>query len=107
MFSFSSKSDQIAALCRKYHVKQLTAFGSAARDDFDPSHSDIDLIAEFQNPEMPGYAARYLDFALELQSLLGRPVDLLTPGAIRNARFAQAIRHDAICLYESKDPQAA
>jgi len=107
MFSFSSKSDQIADLCRKYDVMQLAAFGSAVRDDFDPSHSDIDLIAEFRSPHLPGYADRYLDFALELQSLLGRPVDLLTPGAIRNARFAQAILNDSIRIYESKDPQAA
>lgn len=107
MFSFSQNSDQIAALCRKYDVLKLTVFGSATRDDFDPGHSDIDLIAEFRNPHLPGYADRYLDFALELQSLLGRPVDLLTPGAIRNARFAKAIRNDSIRIYESKDPQAA
>lgn len=107
MFSFSQKTPQIAALCRKYEVLQLTAFGSAVRDDFDPSHSDIDLVAEFRNPHLPGYAVRYLDFALELQSLFGRPVDLLTPGAIRNGRFAKAVRNHSIRIYESKDPQAA
>lgn len=107
MFAFSGKSDQIAALCRKYDVLQLTVFGSAARDDFDPGHSDIDLIAEFRSPHLPGYADRYLDFALELQSLFGRQVDLLTPRAVRNARLAQAISQDSIRIYESKDSQAA
>lgn len=107
MFPFSEKSDQIAALCRKYDVLQLTVFGSAARDDFDPSRSDIDLIAEFRSPHLPGYADRYLDFALELESLFGRPVDLLTTRAIRNARFARAISKDSKRIYASKDSQAA
>jgi uncharacterized protein len=35
------------ALCRRFHVRRLDVFGSAARGDFDPEHSDVDFIVEF------------------------------------------------------------
>jgi uncharacterized protein len=35
----------IAELCRRFHVRRLDVFGSAARGtDFDPSRSDVDLL---------------------------------------------------------------
>jgi len=100
-------ADEISGLCRKYGVLRLDVFGSAARSDFDPTSSDIDLIASFTRTSEPGYADRYLDFAESLEALFGRKVDLLTPGAIRNPRFAEAIKHESIPIYESKDDQAA
>jgi predicted nucleotidyltransferase len=36
-----AKREEIAELCRKHHVRRLSVFGSAARDDFDPQRSDI------------------------------------------------------------------
>lgn len=98
---------EIADLCRKYKVLRLEAFGSAVRPDFDPSSSDVDLIAVFAAPRQPGYADRYMDFIQSLETLFGRQVDLLTPGAIHNARFAEAIRREAVPIYESKEHQAA
>lgn len=41
------RRDQIAALCRLYGVRRLDVFGSALRDDFDASTSDVDLVVEF------------------------------------------------------------
>ena len=98
---------EIADLCRKYHVQRLEAFGSVARVDFDPSTSDIDLIAVFSSTRKPGYADRYMDFIQSLETLLGRKVDLLTPNSIRNPRFAEAIKCDAVPIYESEKSQAA
>ena len=34
-------------LCRRHRVRSLAVFGSAARDDFDPDRSDVDLLVEF------------------------------------------------------------
>jgi predicted nucleotidyltransferase len=98
---------EIADLCRKYQVLRLEAFGSAVRVDFDPSSSDVDLIAAFSSPRESGYADRYMDFIESLESLFGRKVDLLTPGAIHNARFAEAIKREAVPIYDSKEHQAA
>ena len=103
----SERLPEIASLCRQYGVIRLDVFGSAATGDFDPSRSDIDLIAVFSSTREPGYADRYLDFADALERLFGRKVDLLTPGSIRNPRFAETIRKQAVTVYESKKHQAA
>ena len=39
--------EELRALCRRFQVQRLDLFGSAARGDFDPEHSDIDFIVEF------------------------------------------------------------
>jgi len=36
----------LAALCRKWQVRKLSLFGSAARDDFRPD-SDVDVAVDF------------------------------------------------------------
>jgi predicted nucleotidyltransferase len=100
-------ADKISGLCRKFGVVRLDVFGSAARSDFDPVSSDIDLVAYFARTSEPGYADRYLDFAESLEALFGRKVDLLTPGAIRNPRLAETIKRESVPIYESKDHQAA
>ena len=39
---------EIAALCRRFGVRRLAVFGSAARGaDFDPARSDVDFLVEF------------------------------------------------------------
>src|SRR5206468_1793037 len=37
----------IADLCRRYHVRELSIFGSALRDDF-RDDSDLDLLVDFE-----------------------------------------------------------
>jgi uncharacterized protein len=75
---------QIEALCRRYHVRRLELFGSALRGDFDPATSDIDFLVEFDaDPEVNAFEA-YFDLRRQLAELLGRPVDLVMPSAIRN-----------------------
>jgi len=103
----SDHSHEIAELCRKYRVQCLEAFGSAVRGEFNPLSSDVDLIAVFVSTSEPGYADRYMDFAEALEALFGRKVDVLTPGSIRSPRFAQAIKREAVILYESQEHQAA
>jgi len=107
ILELTDHSDEIAELCRKYRVQCLEAFGSAVRGNFNPLSSDVDLIAVFASTCEPGYADRYMDFAEALEALFGRKVDVLTPGSIRNPRFAQNIRKEAVTLYESQEHQAA
>lgn len=83
--------DEIAALCRKYRVKRLDLFGSAARDDFDPTRSDVDLIAEFGPWGEIGPLEQFFDFRDELEALLGRHVDLLEEGAAKNPIFLKSL----------------
>lgn len=84
--------DEIAALCRRFHVRQLDVFGSAARGtDFDPEHSDVDFLVEFE-PDNPlaGFEA-YFGFKEALEMLLARPVDLVMSGAIENPYLRASI----------------
>jgi len=75
---------QIEALCRRFHVRRLELFGSVLRDDFDPARSDVDFLVEFDpSPDLNAFEA-YFDLRRQLAELLGQPVDLVMPSAIRN-----------------------
>jgi hypothetical protein len=71
---------QRETLRRRYGVKSLAVFGSAARDAMSAT-SDIDVLVEFDTP--PGFD-RYFDLKFFLEELIGRPVDLVTRGGLRN-----------------------
>jgi len=43
----------LRALCRRFHVRRLDLFGSAATGRFDPARSDLDFLIEFE-PMPPG-----------------------------------------------------
>jgi len=87
-----AKRDEIAALCRRYHVRRLEVFGSAARGaDFDPRRSDIDFLVEFDPSSKVGLFDTYFPLKEELEALLGRPVDLVMPGAITNPYLLASI----------------
>ena len=69
---------EIAAFCRKHHIRRLALFGSVLRADFGPD-SDVDVLVEFEPDHTPGLfdVAR---MERELSSLFGgRRVDLRTP----------------------------
>lgn len=93
--------EAIRALCVEHHIKSLTLFGSAARgDDFDPERSDADFLVEFlpDAPRKP-WLGHFFGFQDALESLLGRKVDLLMPGAIENPYLKRAIYECAVPLY--------
>lgn len=91
----------IADLCRRYEVRRLDLFGSAARGDFQPERSDLDFIVQFARTGYTGYADAFLDFADALEQLLGRKVDLLTERMIRNPYFRTTVEATRQRVYES------
>jgi len=66
---------EIAELCRRYRVRELAVFGSAARGEM-RADSDIDLLVDFQ-PDAPGGLLEYAGLMLDLSELLHRQVDLV------------------------------
>ena len=45
----------ITSICKRYRVRRLDVFGSAARaEDFNPSSSDADFWVEFAPDAKPG-----------------------------------------------------
>jgi uncharacterized protein len=71
--------DRIADFCRKHHIRRLALFGSALRDDF-RADSDVDVLVEFEEGCVPGFA--FIDLQDELAALIGHRVDLHTPGSL-------------------------
>ena len=67
--------EEIAELCRRYRVRELAVFGSAARGEM-RADSDVDLLVDFQ-PEAPGGLLEYAGLMLDLSDLLHRRVDLV------------------------------
>jgi predicted nucleotidyltransferase len=88
-------ANRIRDFCLRNHIRQLALFGSVLRDDFLPE-SDVDVIVEFESGHVPG-----LDFFAmqdELSRILGRNVDLNTPGFL-SREFRDRILADAEVQY--------
>jgi len=83
----AEKREALAALCRRYGVKRLEVFGSAARgSDFDPSKSDFDFLVEFGPRSELAPRDQFFALAEALEQLLGRPVDLVERKALEASR---------------------
>ena len=80
-----------ATLADQFGVTGLTLFGSVARDQATDA-SDIDILAEFGSA--PGWR-EYFGAQAYLESVLGRPVDLMTAGEVR-PEIRPYVERDAI-----------
>lgn len=92
MANISIERDRIEAFCRRWQVAELALFGSVLREDFRPD-SDVDLLVRF----LPAARHSLLDLVRmqeELESILGRKVDLVEKSAIEKSR--NYIRRKAI-----------
>jgi uncharacterized protein len=83
--------EELRELCRRFGVRRLDVFGSAARGDFDPARSDVDFLVEFAAQD--DNLARFLDFKQALEALLARRVDLFDRKAIEASRNYIRKRH--------------
>lgn len=92
---------EIATLCRKYGVRRLELFGSAAgggRGDFDPAQSDVDFFFEFDADPLR-LADRFFGLMEDLEHLLGRKVDLVSSQDAKNPFFLQVANQHRVTLY--------
>ena len=91
--------DDLAEVCRRYHVAKLELFGSRARGTARPD-SDVDLLVTFAEGETPGL--EFFGLANDLEALLGRRVDLLTRPRVErddNPIFRRSVLAGAEALY--------
>jgi predicted nucleotidyltransferase len=94
-----SKRPQLEDLCRRYHVRSLQLFGSAARGTFRSETSDLDFLVEFLDVPEGRTAGCFFGLLADLRGLFGRDVDLVELAAIRNPYFLRAISKDRVVLY--------
>ena len=74
----SIPKDRIAEFCVRNRVRRLSLFGSVLREDFGPD-SDVDILVEFEPGTRVGLI-RLSGLEIELGNIVGRKVDLNTPG---------------------------
>ena len=72
--------EQLARFCQTHRIERLSLFGSVLSDDFGPD-SDVDVLVEFKPGTRIGLI-RLMSLEFELGEILGRKVDLNTPGFI-------------------------
>ncbi|MDI6857634.1 MAG: nucleotidyltransferase domain-containing protein [Dehalococcoidia bacterium] len=89
---------ELEALCKRFGVRRLEAFGSAVTGRFQSETSDIDLLVEFEQPDSPGYADRYFGLLESLGALFRRHVDLVVASAIKNPYFRQSVDATRVLL---------
>lgn len=88
--------ERIVALCREYHVRELSLFGSALRDDF-RADSDLDFLVLFE----PEATIGFLELAAlqdALADAVARPVDLVSKRGLHPV-IRQQVLDDALVIY--------
>jgi uncharacterized protein len=89
----------LSELCRKFQVKKLEVFGSAADGEFDANRSDLDFLVEFQPVETGRIAPDYFGLLHALEDLFERKVDLVMDRAIRNPYFRRGVDQSRTPIY--------
>lgn len=97
--SIDVESTALAEICEAQGVRRLLVFGSALRADFEPGRSDIDLLVEFA-PGATQSLFKLIQMQEALTRLLGRKVDLTTPGSL-SKYFRDDALASAMVLYDA------
>jgi len=87
---------ELAEICRRYQIKELSLFGSTVRGEARPD-SDLDLLVEFL-PEARVSLLKRFAAERELSELVGRKVDLVSKAALRREVGACVLK-EARCIY--------
>ncbi len=90
---------ELQTLCRRFGVKRLELFGSAAGAGDLPRVNDLDFLVDFGDLPPAIYANAYFTFREALEQLFAKPVDLVTNGSVRNPYFKQRLEQTKSLLY--------
>ena len=77
--------------CKKNHIARLSFFGSVLSDQFRPD-SDVDVLVEFRPGKTPGFLG-FSKMERDLSAILGRRVDLRTPGELSKYFREEVLSH--------------
>ena len=96
-----AKLPALQALCRRFGVRRLDLFGSAATGRFDPARSDLDFLIEFDKPPRGGFSEGYFGLLEALQTLFQRKIDLVSQESLENPYRRRRIEAEKINLYQA------
>jgi hypothetical protein len=92
--------DALADICRRYHIRRLSLFGSTLKGSDRPD-SDVDLLVDFQPDAKPSLLTM-ARIEIEMSSLLGgRKVDLRTAQDL-SRYFREEVVRAAETQYEAR-----
>lgn len=74
---------ELDRFCQQWKIAEFYLFGSVLREDF-RSDSDIDVMVSFEE-NAPWGLLEFVRMKRELQTLLGREVDLVTKNSIEES----------------------
>jgi len=99
MGEFAIQLDQrgLDEFCRRWHVSELSLFGSALGDRFREG-SDVDLLVVFE-PGTKRTFSDWMDMVLELETLFGRKVDLVEERLVTNPFRRKSILSSRKIIY--------
>jgi predicted nucleotidyltransferase len=97
--AIQKRRSEIAQLCGRYGVRRLDVFGSASVEADDAAARDIDLIVDFDRDSRDRPLPCYFEFKNDLESLLGKPVDLVELDAMPESRLRRSIVRSAVPVY--------
>jgi len=87
---------ELGELRERYGIRRLSVFGSALTDRFG-ADSDVDMLVEFRPGERVGFF-RLMRLQSELSELVGRSVDLHTPGSLSEYFRDEVLRYAEVIL---------
>jgi predicted nucleotidyltransferase len=92
--------EEIEALCRRYDVASLRLFGSGAKGMWSAASSDLDFLVEY-GPESRHLSPleRLVGLQMDLETLLGRKVDVVDWQAARNPYYRESALASAEQVY--------
>ena len=90
---------ELEKLCRRFRVRRLELFGSAAVGTYRAGESDLDFLVEFEELPPGTYADTYFGLLESIERLFGARVDLVVASAIKNPYFRKSVDDTKALLY--------
>ena len=88
-------------LSRRFSVQQLYLFGSAVTDRFDANRSDVDVLVTLLPAPPLAQGETLGGLWAELETILQRRVDLLTPDSLQNPFLKAEIERTKELIYDA------
>ena len=74
--------NDVIDLCKRYHIKEMSVFGSSLREDF-KENSDVDILVSFdKSSDITLFDI--IELEKEFTKLLGREVDIIEKESLKN-----------------------
>jgi predicted nucleotidyltransferase len=93
-----NKMYDLSKLCESHEVERLYAFGSVLTENFNEK-SDVDFLVKFKPFDLSRYLENYLNLKSKLETLVGRPVDLVEEQTLKNPIFIKSVNRSKSLVY--------